>query len=471
MIEPRLAEASRWRSRLLVLLTLLAAANLAVLVIRVVSLYHGSVWLQMPNAEAMNVYALWQLRNGLPLYESIGQPYIPFSPYNFLFSYSYGAFLALLRMSGPEISFWARIPTLASACLGAWILYRTTVRLSRRLLGTADRPTIALLSGISWLGCGIVGWSSLAVRPDVTAAMITIAAVSVTLLAIDRERTSWRLMIVVGLLFAAAWSFKHAYIASFVGTAAYLAVVRRRVADLAALIVPYAMVIAVALSLGSPGYYFTIFGVQSQDPIRIHEAQFWLRAGLLPNLLVWTVPALSALDLFRRWRRDRVRPPDACLLLIVVTGCVSGFTLLIIGKLGASEHYLIEASVLGTVWSGVALSAWRTRAAGARRLRLAAWAVVPMLIFVLSILTRVDLVRNTIGIRARGDWLVPGARVSWRVGKRSRSGWRSCRRRSTSTIRRLRSRGFQTEDSSPRPSSSSSPSCTRKGSAGWGWRR
>lgn len=407
-MEPGVGDASRWRQRLLVLLAALAAVNLAVLAIRIVSLSRGALWLQMPNAEPMNVYALWKLRNGYPLYESAGHPFISFTPYNFLFYYTYGAVMALLRVSGPELSFWSRLPTLASAGAGAWILYRTTVRLSVRVSGTADRPVVLLLSFVSWLGCGVVGWSSLAVRPDISAAMMTIAAVSVSLSAVQRTRASWPIMATAGLLFAGAWAFKHAYIASFVGTVAYTALVRRRPTELVALIVPYAAVIYAALSLGSPGYYYAIFGAQSQDPVRIHEAQFWLRAGLLPNLLIWIVPARHAADLIRRWRSDGTRPPDAFVYLAFVSACVSALTLMIIGKLGASEHYLIEANVLGTLWAGVAVSEWTAQASGARRLRLAAWAAVPMLIFVLAVLTRADVVRDTIGLRARGDRLTLG---------------------------------------------------------------
>jgi len=134
------------RSRLLAILALLSAANLAVLVVRLVSLYRGALWLQMPNAEPMNVYALWKLLNGYPLYESTGRPFLPFTPYNFLFYYSYGAAMRLFGVTGSGVSFWARMPTLASACVGASILYRASVRLSDRLNVTPERGIIALLA-------------------------------------------------------------------------------------------------------------------------------------------------------------------------------------------------------------------------------------------------------------------------------------------------------------------------------------
>ncbi len=405
------------RSRLVIVLALLAAANLAVLVIRVVSLHRGAVWLQMPNAEAMNVYALWKLRNGYPLYESAGRPFLPFTPYNFLFYYTYAAVMWAFRIAGPGLSFWARIPTLVSACLGAWILYRTAVSLSLRLNGTADRPLIALVSFSAWLGCGIVGWSALAVRPDVSAAALTLAAIAVSLGAIARDgRTSpgawspiWSMMLAASGLFAAAWAFKHSFIASFVGTVVFVAAVRRSVPEVLALVIPYAAVIGAALTVGSPGYYYAIFGVQSQDPVKIHEAQFWLRAGLLPNLMIWAAPAASIADLLRRWLRDRTRPRDEYVYLLALIGCVSGFTLLIIGKIGASEHYLIEVNVLGALWTGLALSAWAAGGVESEgRLRLAVWTAIPMLLFVLAVLTRAGIVQSTIGLRARGDRLVLG---------------------------------------------------------------
>jgi len=400
MRRPRLA--------LVIVLALLAAADLAVLVIRVVSLHRGALWLQMPNAEALNVYALWKLLNGHPLYESIGHPFLPFTPYNFLFYYSYAAVMRVFGVTGPGLTFWARIPTLVSACAGAWILYRTATALSRRLNGTADRVVIVLIAFIAWLGCGVVGWSSLAVRPDLSAAAITMGAVAVVLRAIVRPGSSWTLMLVASLLFALAWTFKHAYIASFVGTLMYTAVVRRRFSDLLALVVPYAAIVWIALTAGSAGYHYAIFGAQAKDPVRIHEAQFWLRAGLLPNLMLWIVPAASAWDLLRCWRRDRVRPADEYVYLLAVSACVAAFTLLIIGKIGASEHYLIEANVLAALWTGVAVSAWTRDPSGVGRLQLAVWTALPMLLFVVGLLTHADVVQTTIGLRARGDRLVLG---------------------------------------------------------------
>lgn len=363
----------------------------------------------MPNAEPINVYSLWKLLNGHPLYESIGRPFLPFTPYNFLFYYSYGAVMRLFGITGPSLSFWSRIPTLVSAFAAAWILFRTTATLSLRLNGRVERAAIALLAFSSCLGCGIVGWSSLAVRPDMSAAALTLAAVAVSLSAIRHQRAAWPLMCAASLLFAAAWAFKHSYIASFAGTVLFMALFRRRIVDLPALVVPYAAVIWAALTFGSPGYHYAIFGAQAKDPVQVHEAQFWLRAGLLPNLLIWVAPAMSALDLLRRWRRDRVPPAPEYVYLLTVIACVCGFTLLVIGKIGASEHYLIEANVLGTLWTGVALSAWAADGAhGARRLRIAAWTLVPMLIFVIAVLARADAVRNAIGLRARGDRLVLG---------------------------------------------------------------
>lgn len=393
-------DASRGRPRLIVLLAALAVVNAVIVVIRVLSLRRGALWMMAPNAEGMNVYALWKLLNGYPLYETTGRPFLPFTPYNFLFYYSYAALMKLLGVSGPGLTFWARIPTLASAALGTWILYATTVRMSLHVNGVADRALIALLSFVAWFGCAIVGWSAVCVRPDVPAALTTIAAVSVVLRVIESEQARWVLMMIAGLLFAATWSIKHAYIASFVGTVLYMAAVRRNPSELTALVLPYVCVIAVAFRLGSPGYAYAIFA-QGKDPVLIHEAQFWLRAGLLPNLLVWVVPASGALAYLRRWRRDGLKPPAAYLYLLVVIVCVSAFTLLIIGKVGADEHYLIEATMMGTLWAGCALSS----GAG---LRLASWSAVPMLLFVVSVLTRFDLGRVTIGLRARGDRLVLG---------------------------------------------------------------
>ena len=64
MSEPGRDAASQWRLRLLVALALLAGANLVVLVVRVVSLRRSALCLQLPNAEGVNLYALWRLCMG-----------------------------------------------------------------------------------------------------------------------------------------------------------------------------------------------------------------------------------------------------------------------------------------------------------------------------------------------------------------------------------------------------------------------
>lgn len=389
------------------MLALLAAANLAVLIVRILSIYRAALWVGLPNAEGANLYALWRLRTGHPLYEALTQPPFSFTPYNFFFYYAYAAAMDLFRVSSPAMTFAARIVTLACAAIGCSIHTTTAVRESRSLDGSADRLSIVLVGVIAWLGCGIVGWSALSIRPDLLAATFTIGGIAAALAAVRADASRQRHSVTAGLLFALAWSTKHSYGASLIGVAAHF-LRRRRFRASVAVMLPAVVVVVSALSIGSPAYRFAILDAQALNSIKIHEAQFWLRAGLLTNLLMWAIPAWSVVH-GAAIRGDDGSVEEPFALLAAVALCVGAWTVVAIGKVGASEHYLIEPNVIGALWTALVLSRLRGDERGARSgYRLAFVSAAVMLAFVIAIIAHLDILRATIGLRARGDRLTLG---------------------------------------------------------------
>jgi hypothetical protein len=378
-----------------------------VLDVRIVSMYRGALWLGLPNAEGANLYALWRLRTGHPLYEPLTQPPFSFTPYNFFFYYAYAAAMDLFRVPGPAMTFAARIVTIGCAAIGCGIHTMTAVRVSRSLDGSADRASILLVGFIAWVGCGIVGWSALSIRPDMLAATCTIGGIGAALAAVRTTHSEQKHSLIAGLLFGLAWSAKHSYVMSLAGVAAYF-LWRRRIRAFAGVTLPAALIVVCALSFGSSAYRFAILEAQALNSIRIHEAQFWLRAGLLTNLLMWAVPVWSVATGAGIRRGDRtIAEPFA--LLAAVALCVGAWTLVSIGKLGASEHYLIEPNVIGALWTSVVLSRLRVDERAARAgYRIALVSSAVMLVFVIAVLAHLDVLRATIGLRARGDRLTAG---------------------------------------------------------------
>jgi len=392
----------RW---FLILLWILAAANIAVLIVRLVSIARTSYLVQVPNGEAIDLYAIWKLRHGYPLYELVTQRYFALTPYNYLFYYVYAAPLSLLRVSDEASAFAARIPTLVFALAGAWSEYRLVLLLAARAGRPAPRTIAGLLALATWIGCGVVGWSALSVRPDVGAGALATAGLWLCAAA-ERDGARARYL-AAGALFACAWLFKQSFVMLFAGAVLYLVVCRRAFLEATLAAAPFVAVAALSLALGSAAYRFDLIVAQTMTTISVHDAQFWLRSGLIPNLLIWAMIAWSAVEMYRQRRLGILGPGTA---LVVFAFAVSGlWCVLTIGREGASTHYFIEPSIPASALCALALSACDAGQLDPRRgFRIAAWTTVPMVVFVLAILFRADTVRDVVGLRARGDRLVLG---------------------------------------------------------------
>jgi hypothetical protein len=406
--------------RFLLILSVVAVANTAVLVIRAVFLFQNSDWMMLPG-DAVSLYAFWRVRHGHVLYEWLTRPYFSFTPYNFLFYWLYAGLMSLLRVPDEAMAWAARLPTLAFAVLGAVAQYRAAQLVSEPF-GGIHRGMNALLAYVSWFGSAIVSWWALAIRPDVGAAALSMLGLYACLAADLRRRPG--LFIVAGLLFAAAWSLKQSYIMFFVAAVVHTAVWRRSRADLIRLAVPFAAVVATFLIVGTDAYRFDLIVAQTLHEIRPYDAQFWLRGDFLPNLLVWGMPAWSIVQ----WARDArqsipralLRLPSAAsqaagvdLRLIVLAFVFSGvWVVLTIGKAGSSNNYVIEPAMAAALWCAVVLGAYAANRLPRleRAFTAAALMTIPMLAFVTGLLLGGDnRLSRGVGLRARSELLVLGA--------------------------------------------------------------
>ena len=409
--------ARRW---LLILLAFLALSNAAVFGVRLQSLHLTSQWIPQLG-DAISVYALWRLRHGHALYESLTRPYFSFTPYNFLFYRVYEG-LASLTRDDRALLWTARLPTSAFALLGALAQYRTVALVAGRPFGPFARWVNRLLAFNAWFGCGIVSWWALAIRPDVGAAALATVGLYAAIAAVWYKR--YALDAAAGIAFAAAWGFKQSYVMFFVAAVAH-AVFRRRSWRAAAFIgAPFTAVASAALLFGSPEYRYDLLVAQTLDRIRPYDVQFWLRGDLFPGLLIWTLPAWSVVEFARRsgrgvWHAVAHLPESASaaagadLRLIVLAALLSGaWVVATIGKIGSSNNYAIEPAAAFSVWCGVVLARYASRADpdSNRALMASSWMVVPMVLFVGGVLAGGDYaLSHAVGLRARSETLTLGA--------------------------------------------------------------
>ena len=392
------------RRALAALLAVLAGLNLAVFFIRIVWLSQHAATLPLPG-DSISAYALWRLRHGHAIYEWLTRPYFSFAPYNFLFYPLYSWFIDAFRVPDEQILWVARLPTPLFAMLGAWAQYRVTAFVAVRSYGRHERTLTMLLAFSTWLGCGVVSWWGLSIRPDVAAAALATAGLSACVIGAESRRAA--LDATAGVAFAAAWAFKQSYVMFCAAAIVHAALRRRSAKTLALLGAPLVLTAACALAFGSGPYRFDVFVAQTLDAIHPYDVQFWVRGDVLPNLLVWGIPIWS---LVADSRGSRPGALDVIVLAAIFSGT---WTLLTIGKAGSSNNYLIEPSAAFSVWCGIALSGYASRGGreSARALKAAAWMAVPMILFPVGLLIRGEYaLSHAIGLRARSETLTLGRR-------------------------------------------------------------
>jgi hypothetical protein len=316
------------------------ALSVAVYLIRILSVWrYGDLF--CPTAvEAPMVDSIWRCIHHQPVYEWPLQFPFHLSLYNYLFYYSYAAFLRLVGARDAAILTWGRQLTLLFALAGAlaqWLLVRSLLHLR----GARSAISLALALGL-WLCTSLIKYWALCLRPDMAAAALVMIALYVL------ARQPRFAFAYAGLLFYLAWAFKQSAVLAFAGVCLWL-LLNKKWRQLSILIAVFAALVAATLLIGSPEYRFNILAA----PQMVKSFSFglpWLlrvlgagAAAVGVNIYWIAAPILLARSSAAQ------RPADSkvrMLLTVFAVALVCGLAGM--GKVGATSNYLFEAFAAGS---------------------------------------------------------------------------------------------------------------------------
>lgn len=315
--------------------------NLAVLVLRVISVWHYGELAPFGSPQAL--FGVWRGIHHVPVYSwPLKYPYT-LALYNYLFYFSYAFLLRLLGATGAGITLWGCAITPVFAIIGAlaqWKLVQSYLNLR------GARSLLSLLFAVGlWFCASIVRYWALSIRPD----MAAIAFVMVALwICVRRPRFGFAY---AGVLFYLAWSFKQSVILALAGVCLFL-LFQKRWRDLTLLAAVFAALIAATLLLGTPEYRYNILIAP-----RVIKGFSWMWAmqiapkSLLANaywilapLALWLASGARRLD-------DTVRLLSTA-FAVALAGGVLAMT-----KVGGWDNYLFEAFVCGSTLLQIAVFA------------------------------------------------------------------------------------------------------------------
>jgi hypothetical protein len=308
--------------------------NLAVFLLRVVSVWRYGALFTTSGAEPLVIYPVWKALHGLPVYEWPLQYPFSLSIYNYLFYFGYAFFLRLAGTWGAEMMTWGRLMTPGFAILGAiaqWKLVQGVLKLRGKL------SALALIFAIGlWLCTSIVRFWAVSIRPD----MAAIALVMVALCIVARQPRFG--FAYAGVVFYLAWSFKQSVVLALVGVCIYL-VLQRRWRDLALLAAVFAALVAATLLIGTPEYRYNILvAPRLVKEFSLRHAFMGGERSLAVNLY-WFLAPLALIVASGARRLDQSARLLVTVLVVGLAGGLAGMT-----KSGGSDNYLLEAFAAGS---------------------------------------------------------------------------------------------------------------------------
>lgn len=318
-----------------------AVLNLAVFLVRMLSVMHYGTLFVTTGGESLTIYSVWKGMRHLPVYEWPFKYPFSISLYNYLF---YDTYIVILRLIGAwdaGIETWGRLLTSLFAIVGAMAQWR----LVQNLLNLHGiRCLLSLLFAVSlWLCTSLIRWWSLTIRPDIAAIALVMIALWVIM-----QQPIYNFAI-AGVFFYLAWSFKQSVILAFIGVCLFL-LFYKRWRDLLVIAAVFIALIAATLILGTPEFRFSVLVA----PRLVSEYSFRhaLRAEeffLIANAY-WILAPIALLGALRAQRIDNA---VKLLLTVYVFALVAGFAAM--GKVGASDNYMFEAFVAGSTLLQIAI--------------------------------------------------------------------------------------------------------------------
>ena len=308
--------------------------NLAVFLLRLVSVWHYGSFFPTTGSEAPMIYSVWKRMHNLPVYEAPFTYPFSLSLYNYLFYDTYAAFLKLFGIWDAEIMTRGRLFTSVFAIMGAiaqWKLVQNTLNLR----GVRSVLSLVFALGL-WICTSAIRTWPLTIRPDLGA----VALVMVALWMVVRQQRFG--FAYAGVFFYLAWSFKQSVVLALVGVCLFL-LFEKRWRDLSLLAGVCAALTAVTLLLGTPEYRFGILmAVRFVKNWSVAHAFNYAAPFVIAN--AYWIAAPIALLLAARGRRidSTIRLLTTVFAISMVAGLVA------MTKEGASDNYLLEAFVAGS---------------------------------------------------------------------------------------------------------------------------
>jgi hypothetical protein len=327
------AGCSIWRLRYSAVL-LFVLLDLAVFFIRLLSVWHYGTLFGTSGGESLMIYSVWKGMYHLPVYEwPLSFPF-SISLYNYLF---YDTYAVLLRLGGAwdaGIMTWGRLLTSVFAILGATAQWKL-VSQHLNLRGARSLLSFFFALGL-WLCTSMVRWWALTIRPDLAAVALVMIALWIV---VRQPRFGFAL---AGVFFYLAWSFKQSVVLAFVSVCLFL-LLHKRWRDLSVLVAVFLLLIATTLLLGTPVYRFSILvAPRLVREFSLLNAWHIAEISFIANAY-WIVAPIALLLATGARRVD-----GAVRLLMTVFAVTLVAGLAAMGKIGASDNYLLEAFVAGT---------------------------------------------------------------------------------------------------------------------------
>jgi cytochrome c oxidase subunit IV len=315
--------------------------NIAVFLLRAVSIGRYGALFASSGAEPLAIYPVWKAVHHLPAY---GWPLaFPFSLalYNYLFYYGYAFFLRLVGASGADILPWGRLFTAGFAMMGAIAQWKL-VQSHLKLRGACSALSLFFAVGL-WYCASMVSFWAVSIRPDMAAVAVVMAALWIV---VRQPRFAFAY---AGVLFYLAWSFKQSVILALAGVCIFL-LLHKRWRDLALLAAVFAALVSATLLLGSPEYRynilvaprlvreFSLMHAFSRGERALIENAYWI---LTPAVLIFAAGAR---------RLDNTVRLLITVLAMALVGGLAGMT-----KSGGADNYLLEAFVAGSTLLQIAI--------------------------------------------------------------------------------------------------------------------
>jgi len=308
--------------------------NLAVFLIRVVSVWRYGALFFSVGGDAEVVYPVWKAVHHLPVYEwPLAFPF-SLSLYNYLFYDTYGFILRLAGQTGAGIMKWGSLFTPVFAIIGALAQWRLVCDYLH-LRGARSAFSLIFALGL-WICTSMVrGWA-FTIRPDMAAVALAMAALWMV---VRQPRFGFAY---AGVLFYLAWSFKQSTILALAGVCLFL-LFQKRWRDLSVLAAVFAVLAAVTLLVGTPEFRYNILVAPRIVKEFSFKHAFPISAKSVIANAYWILAPIALLLAAGKRRLSSTVRMLTIVLAIALVGGLAGMA-----KVGAYDNYLLEAFVAGS---------------------------------------------------------------------------------------------------------------------------